>query len=147
MLIDTVIKNEKQLKIFLSYGLKGTPVLISILDCYSEILKKELATPGFPFKSSSSVIWIENDSKEVLSGICFDFLPDGKEAWINLSFTNPPYRGQQLNQLCHYYFEEECKKKGIEYVGSIVSVNNTARLNSAKKVGLEPLFYRTIKKL
>lgn len=146
-LIDKIIKNNKKIEVYLSNTLIGTPVLSSILECYSEIVKRNLTVPGIPFKNGSSVIWLQNEQKEVLAGICFDLLIERKEGWINLSFTNPPHRGQGYNKICHGYFEKECKNKGMLYIGSLVSVHNEERLKSAKKVGLEPLFYRTVKKL
>jgi GNAT superfamily N-acetyltransferase len=100
-----------------------------------------------PFKNHHRVVWLENANGMVLGGICFEYFQDRKEGWIFLSFTDPKFRGQGINQICHTYFERLCKDYGATSIGSTVSVNNASRLKSAKKVGLEPLFYKMFKQI
>ena len=125
----------------------GTPTLAPMLSCYGELLDKEWAAIGIPFRNTSSVIWIEDQDGQVMGGICYDIVTERREGWINLSFTVPEFRGRGINALAHSHFEQECKLRGMIYIGSIVSTENVQRLRSAEKVGLEPLFYRMIKRL
>lgn len=135
------------IEIFQSDVIVGTPPLLLMFECYMELLNKNWTTSGVPFKNTSHVIWIENSDKQVMGGICYEYLLDRQEGWIILSFTNPKFRGQGINKLAHEYFERECLSKNMIFIGSIVSTENHQRIQSAKKVGLEPLFYRMIKRL
>ena len=62
--------------------------------------------------------------------------------WLVLSFTEPEFRGRGLNQICHQYYEEDCKKLGAVMLSSLVAVDNKSRIKSAAKVGMYPKFYR-----
>jgi GNAT superfamily N-acetyltransferase len=106
-----------------------------------------MATSVIPFRNVSSVIWLEDTEKRILGGIVYEIISDRQEGWIDLSFTDPNFRNMGVNTACHEILYKILKNKGIISVGSTVSVKNTSRLASAKKVGLEPLYYRMFKKL
>ena len=145
--IKQINKNGKNIFVFDSPVIAETPPYKLIFQCYNELLDKDMTMHNIPFRNNSSVIWIENDKQEVLGGIVYDFIPDRYEGWICLSFTDPKYRGKGINAMMHTELYALLRKKGAVSVGSHVSINNQARLNSAKKVGLEPLYYRMFKKL
>lgn len=145
--LDTVVHNNEQLHIYFSDPILNCPALPLILDTYSELLKKGWSTFSLSFRNSSMVVWAQNEENVVMGGICFDYVEDRKEGWINLSFTDTKFRGLGINQLCHPYFENICKKRGAISIGSIVALENTSRLKSALKVGFTPKFYRMNKTL
>jgi RimJ/RimL family protein N-acetyltransferase len=117
------------------------------MQCFNELLEKDMTVSMIPFRNISSVIWLENTKKEILGGIVYEIFTDRKEGWITLSFTNPSFRNNGVNTACHNILYKILKDKGMISVGSVVSVKNESRLASAKKVGLEPLYYRMVKKL
>jgi GNAT superfamily N-acetyltransferase len=145
--LDTPVHNGEPLDVYFNESLLNCPALPLILDTYSELLKKDWSTFSLSFRNSSMVVWVENQQNTILGGICFDYVEERKEGWINLSFTDPNFRGRGINQLCHRYFENLCKKRGAHSIGSIVALDNTDRLKSALKVGFMPKYYRMNKNL
>lgn len=145
--LDTMEHHGEQLVIFFKDTLNDSPALPLILETYSELLKAGFAQFSIPFKNNSKVVWLENNNSVVLGGICFDYFQERREGWIYLSFTDTRFRGQGINQICHTYFEKICKDAGAVSIGSTVSINNINRLKSAKKVGLEPAYYKMFKSI
>ena len=124
-----------------------TPPFKLMFECYLELLQNGQTSEIMPWRNSSLIIWVQNLEKEILGGICYDFVNDRKEGWINFTFTSPDHRRKGINSLCYSYFEQECIKKGMSAISGVISVSNTAALNSAKKVGRTPEFYRVSKRL
>lgn len=145
--LGTMEHHGQQLVILFKETLHDSPALPLILDTYSELLKAGFAQFAIPFRNNSKVVWLQNTDGVVLGGICFDYFQDRREGWIYLSFTDPKFRGQGINQICHTHFEKICKDYGAVSIGSSVAINNTSRLKSAKKVGLEPAFYKMFKSI
>jgi hypothetical protein len=144
--IDTIVSDNKQLDVWFNDSLIGCPALPLILSTQSEIMKNGYSTLHLAFRNNSLVVWIQ-DQDIVMGGICFEYIAERKESWINLSFTDEQFRGQGINQLCHLYFEKISKDKGALSIGSVVSTENISRLKSALKVGFKPKFYRMSKDL
>lgn len=144
--IDTIVSDNKQLDVWFNDSLIGCPALPLILSTQSEIMKNGYSTLHLAFRNNSLVVWIQ-DQDIVMGGICFEYIAERKESWINLSFTDEQFRGQGINQLCHTYFEKISKEKGALSIGSVVSTENISRLKSALKVGFKPKFYRMSKDL
>ena len=145
--LGTVDHHGEKLVVLFKESLHDSSALPLILETYSELLKAGLAQFSIPFGNNTKVVWLENNNGVVLGGICFDYLQDRKEGWICLSFTDTKFRGQGINQICHTYFEQICKDAGAVSIGSTVSINNINRLKSAKKVGLEPTYYKMFKSI
>lgn len=146
-LLKQVNRNGKIINVYNSDSIAETPPFKLIFQCYNELLEKNLAIHNVPFKPSSSVVWLENENKEILGGIVYEYYSEKNEGWICISFTDPKFRGKGVNAAAHTELYEILRAKGAVSVGSTVSINNEARLRSAKKVGLEPLYYRMYKKL
>lgn len=147
MKIDTLVLNGKTVDAFNSHSLAQSPPFKLIVQCFNELLEKDMAMCAMPFRNTSSVLWLEDTEQNILGGIVYEIIADRQEGWIFLSFTSPEFRNQGINTVCHEVLYKILRDKGAMSVGSIVSVNNESRLASAKKVGLEPLYYRMFKKL
>lgn len=147
MKIDTLVLNGKTVDAFNSHMLAQSPPFKLTVQCFNELLEEDMAMCLVPFRNASSVIWLEDTEQNILGGIVYEIITDRQEGWIFLSFTSPKFRNQGINTLCHEVLYKILRDKGIVSVGSTVSVNNKSRLASAKKVGLEPLYYRMFKKL
>jgi hypothetical protein len=145
--LSTTVHNNEHLDVYFSESLVNCPALPLILDTYSELLKMDWSTFSLSFRNNSMAVWVQNNQGTILGGICFDYVEERKEGWINLSFTDSNFRGRGINQLCHTYFETLCKKRGAQSIGSIVAIDNTSRLKSALKVGFTPKYYRMNKNL
>lgn len=145
--LDTTVHNNEHLDVYFSESLVNCPAMPLLLDTYSELLKKDWSTYILSFRNSSMAVWVQNNQNTILGGICFDYVEERKEGWINLSFTDSKFRGHGINQLCHTYFENICKKRGATSIGSIVALENTSRLKSALKVGFKPRYYRMNKNI
>jgi len=138
---------DNNLELWHSETIAWTPALTLFLKVYAETIDRGLGLNQIHFKNSNRVVWIQNSEKVVLGGICYEYSPENQMGWIVLSFTDPSYRGQGVNSLCHQAFEDDCKSLGAISIGSTVSVGNESRLKSAAKVGLLPKFYRMYKKI
>jgi RimJ/RimL family protein N-acetyltransferase len=145
--IDTILLNNEKVNVFNANSIVQSPPFKLVLQCFNELLEKDMTMATMPFRNVSSVLWLENFEKRILGGIVYEIVVDRQEGWIFLSFTDPEFRNQGINTACHEVLYKILRDKGMQSVGSTVSVNNVSRLASAKKVGLEPLYYRMFKKL
>ena len=146
-LLDTTVdKNNNPIQIYISQ-LSFSPAFSLVLRTYAEIVDKKLAPPHLDLGNTDSVIWAQNIDGNILGGICYKFEEDWNSAYIQLSFTDENSRGLGINSICHHYVEQDAKKLGYSRVMSMVHINNTARLKSAEKVGLKPMFYMMHKKI
>lgn len=146
--------NNLPVEIFISKTLTFTPVIGLILRTYAELLDKKFTIPNVKYlyfdkkkHKKTKVIWAQLDDGTPLGGIYYRIDKSAGMAWIILSFTSPEFRGQGVNALCHHYLEQDCLAQGIERISSSVHLKNEARLNSAKKVGMYPIFYTMYKKI
>lgn len=128
-------------------SIANTPVVAIFLKIYAEIIEKGWSNPTIPFTNRNSVVWAERPDRTVVGGICFEYDALINTGWIVLSFTDPAERGKGINGICHASFERILKKLGANKISSLVHVDNESRLRSAKKVGMEPQFYRMQKKI
>ena len=145
-LLDTISKDHDIIQIFISQ-LSFSPAFSLVLRTYAELVEKKLAPPNLELENTNSVIWAQKPDGNILGGICYSFEEDWNSAYIQLSFTAESSRGLGINALCHPYVEHEAKSLGYTRVMSMVNINNEARLKSARKVGLHPLFYIMHKKI
>jgi GNAT superfamily N-acetyltransferase len=145
-LLDTINKDNNIIQIYISQ-LSFSPVFSVVLRTYSEIVEKKLAPPQLDLDNDNSVVWAQKEDGTILGGICYKFKEDWNSAYIQLSFTAENSRGLGINAICHPYVEQDAKNLGYTRVMSMVHINNTARLKSAEKVGLKPLFYMMHKKI
>jgi hypothetical protein len=154
LLEKTTTTNGLPVEIWISKTLTFTPVIGLVLRTYAELLDKKLASPtvhlldfGEKIHKKTKVIWAQSDDGTPLGGIYYRIDKATGMAWIILSFTSPEFRGQGVNALCHHYLEQDCQKRGIQRILSSVHINNQARLNSATKVEMYPLFHTMYKKI
>lgn len=118
-----------------------------VLEVYLELVKKGWAHPEMPLQNGHRVIYAKYIDGSIAGGIVYAYHEQIRTGWIFLSFTAPEHRGKGINSLCHSHFEQDVKRMGALSIASFVHTDNTPRLNSAKKVGLHPQFYRTYKSL
>jgi GNAT superfamily N-acetyltransferase len=145
-LLDTINKDNDTIQIYIGQ-LSFSPAFSLVLRTYAEIVEKKLAPPHLDLDNTDSVIWAQRTDGTILGGICYKFEEDWNCAYIQLSFTDENSRGMGINSLCHPYIEQDAKSLGYTRVMSMVHINNTARLKSAEKVGLKPMFYMMHKKI
>jgi RimJ/RimL family protein N-acetyltransferase len=141
--LDTI--DDRKLTVYQSDNIVSTSPFNLMFECYMEIVAQGWTTLGIPFRNSNSVIWIENDLRQVMGGICYEIIDDRKEGWINLNFTSSDFRGQGINAIAHEYFESICRSRGMRHIGCVVHKDNVNSIQSCKKVGFKSDFYRMIK--
>lgn len=141
---DTIDKLGNEIEIWYSESLEHSPTVGSFFSVWTELIVKGWITSAqaFSFKPTLKVVWAQSKQGVIQGGIAYDYLEDKKLGWIWLSFTVPEFRGREINQICHRFFESDCKKRGATSIGSFVNVDNQSRLRSAQKVGMMPRFYR-----
>jgi hypothetical protein len=145
---DAVLKNGKVAKIFYSNTLTECKATKLILKVSIELIEKGFAIEnGISIFNMAEVIWAECDEIPI-GGICYYKYQHGVlQNWILLSFTDSEWRGLDVNFICHTELEKLTQQSGINYITSLVHVNNTARIKSCEKVGMKGEFYRMSKKL
>jgi len=144
---DTLDKLGNQVELWHSDTLAWSPAFTLFLRVYADTVDQGMALNQIPFKNGNRITWAQDDSGNILGGICYEYFSESKTGWIVLSFTAPEYRGRGINELCHEIFENDCKSLGANNLASLVSVNNESRIKSAAKVGMTPKFYRMQKKI
>ena len=144
---DIIDSDGNALELWSSLHLSHTPCFALFLRTFAELVEKQLITPAINFKNNNRVVWFQNNSGRVLGGIAYEFIQETLTGWLVLSFTDPEFRGQGINKLCHDYYEKDCKELGAVQLGSIVNITNQSRIKSAQKVGMVPEYYRMIKKI
>jgi len=139
--------NGNTLEVWSSPHISHTPCFALFLRTFAELVEKKLITPAIHFKNSNRVVWIQNSAGQVLGGIAYEIIQETQTGWLVLSFTDPEFRGQGINKLCHEFYESDCKASGAVQLGSIIHIENKSRIKSAEKVGMIPQYYRAIKKI
>jgi len=130
-----------------SAQLGGNECFPLVLEVYLELVKKGWAHPDMPLNNSQKIIYAKYTDGSIAGGIVYMYNEAQRHGWIFLSFTAPEHRGKGINGICHTFFENDVKRLGALSIASFVHIDNTPRLRSAAKVGLQPEFYRTYKKL
>ena len=138
-------KQGETLKVFWQETLNGCPAVPLFLKVYADLIEKKLTNNTITFSNKNRIVWVEIN-QTIAGGICYEF-QETKVGWIILSFTDPNFRGQGINELCHYIMEEDIKRLGGKKILSLVHIDNISRQKSAKKVGLIPEYYRMNKDL
>jgi len=141
---NKILKNGEIANIFYNNNLVGCNATRLILQTAGELIEK-----GFSIENSigifdsAEVIWAECNNIPI-GGICYCKQLQGVSAgnWIILSFTDPEWRGLNVNYICHKELEKLTIADGMNQITSLVHVNNIARIESCKKVGMSPKFYR-----
>lgn len=144
---DAKDKLGNSVEVWFSENLQYTPVIPLFLKTWAELVEKNWALPTFAFKTTNRVVWIQGTDGVVQAGIAYEYYPDQKSGWLVLSFTDPAYRGRGLNQLCHRYYEADCRRLGAVMLSGLISVDNKSALAAAAKTGRIPKFYRVHKDL
>jgi GNAT superfamily N-acetyltransferase len=139
--------NGDTLELWSSVHLSHTPCFALFIRTIAELAEKKLIAPTINFKNNNRVVWVQNSSGKVLGGIAYEFRPETLTGWLVLSFTDPEYRGQGINKICHSYYESDCKALGAVELASIVNIKNEARIKSAQKVGMVPEYFKMSKQI
>jgi GNAT superfamily N-acetyltransferase len=150
MLLDKKLKKEKIGSITSSKGLELTvwDAPLNRNECYSlfletlaELERKEwIVNPLIPDSWRYRVVYACLDQQPV-GGIAYEIQEEINQGWIYLSFVDPEFRGQRINELLHPFVEEICRQEKCIVLSSHVNLENQARLNSAKRADFKPEFY------
>lgn len=138
------------INIWFCQQLGGSRCMPLMLRTFAEIMEKGLSREYVTWGEGNrykAVYCTESDDSRVIGGIAFEYFPVRREGWIILSFTDPASRGRRINQVLHKYFENTVQQMGGTKIGSHVSINNSARLRAAERVGFKPAFFRMEKEL
>lgn len=95
---------------------------------------------------SCGAIFAEKDGK-IIGHIVYDVSRQPGALWIILSAVEESSRRTGIYHLMHKHFESLAKEFGKWYIASHVHIKNAARLKSAEKEGMKPIFYFIAKKL
>lgn len=141
------LKNDSVGKIYFSSNLADSNATGLMLRVYAELIEKKFSTTNsVAFDNNSNMLWIEVNEIPV-GGICFSIQQHISQVWIILSFTDPNWRNQGINQICQTELEKKMKKMKLTNLASHVHMNNTSRIAACKKMGMIPEFYRMSKRI
>lgn len=148
-IIDCLLINNEVVpfSVWESENISHTPAVPLFLRTWAEIMEQGFTEPMFIFKNANRVVWVENEEKKVIAGICFDYLPARKTGFLVLSFTDPDYRGKGLNKICHDEVVTIVKKLGGKTITSNIHVDNTSMYQASLKSGMKPELYKMSKKI
>lgn len=138
---------KEQIKVWSNTQLAGSKAMPFFLKTYAEIIEKDFGRPFIACDDVNTldVVFCTDMDDNFLGGLAWTYKPVFREGWMVLSFTDPAHRGRRINQVCHEYLERAVKDRGGDKIASYVHVNNTTRLKSIQRTGMEPQFYRMAK--
>ena len=146
LLETTIDKNGIEIQVY-SGKVLGSPAVSSLLRAYAELLDSKLASTQLDFDSEDFMLWVQYTDGTILGGMCFNVHKDWNAISLKMGWTEKEYRSMGINTLCHKWLEAETKERNLTRITSMVHVKNEARLRSAAKVGLHPLYYVMFKKV
>jgi len=124
-----------------------TPVYTFFLRQMAELIDNGLALPMTGWDDyTCGAVYAEINGK-IVGHIVYDTNKKPGIIWITLSAVEKDYRGREIYNMMHRYFEAFGKEKGYHYISSYVHVNNKERIRSAEKVGMNPQYYLMSKKI
>jgi hypothetical protein len=147
---DEIAPNGNKLTVWESEQMGGSRAMPLFMKTYAELMDSGHATTHMSWIDGNKihVVYVFDEvTQQVAGGIAFEYRVVAREGWIILSFTDPSYRGQRINQTVNGYFENIIRARGGYKIASHVHVGNTSRLKSAERAGLAPEFYRMAKRI
>lgn len=145
-LLETTVINDKEVEVY-SGVVSFSPAFTSLLRAYADLVDSKLAPLHFDFNNEDFMLWVQYTDGTILGGMCFGVDDDWNAISLKMGWTEKDYRNTGINTLCHKWLAEEAKDRNLGRIISMVHVKNEARLRSAEKVGLYPLFYLMHKKV
>lgn len=140
-------KTGQALQIFLAPTLGDSPVLPVFLKEYAALMEQGYAQYNMIGNNRTKAVYAVLDDV-IIALMAFDVSDDFiKTTWVNFSFVDPQYRNRGIFKILHQHLEEQVKAAGSKKICSVVHIDNTAILESAKSVGRVPVFYRTEKRI
>jgi hypothetical protein len=126
--------------------LEGSRALPIFLREYADLIERGHARPFTPHNDKSRVVF-ESKDDVISGGIVYNVNRVTKVGWIVFSFTVQEFLRTGVYTRLHRRLESILKEGGMTNIASHVHVSNTARLESCRKVGMSPVYYRMNKRL
>lgn len=145
-----VDKEQNQIKIFQTTTLAMSPIYTFFLRQMADVIDKNFGYPTTNWKDENcGAVYAEDKEQNILGHIVYsdEFVKSNGYLWITLSAIDEKFRGRGIYTILHKYFEAVAKEKGCWAIASHVHKNNLVRLESAKKVGMSPIFHFIGKKI
>jgi RimJ/RimL family protein N-acetyltransferase len=144
-----VDKAGNLLTVYKSEQLGMSPAYSFFLKHYAELIDNGQGYPTTTWNDKTCGVIYAMKADEIVGAIIYDREHPNADGgvWIVLSATSRASRGQGIYNILHRYLETTAKSLNKSSILSFVHVTNTARLRSAEKEGMAPIFYMIGKKL
>jgi GNAT superfamily N-acetyltransferase len=157
LLGNATVNNGLDLAVFYTPDVNGSYAASAFLRGYAEYASSglighyiPLLTPSFkhPVHAVFAIAEDKEKHKNVVGVIAFTVRTNLRQAWIELVFTPQRLRGRGISKILYAFLEKQCKEVlDIETVSGYIHINNTSMIQAAKKMNLEPKYYKMSKRL
>jgi hypothetical protein len=137
------------LTVYKTEQLGMSPAYSFFLKYYAELIDNGQGYSVTTWNDKTCGVIYAMQSEEIVGAIVYDREnPNAYDGvWIVLSAVKHTSRGQGIYKILHQHLETTAKSLSKSSILSFVHVTNTARLRSAEKEGMSPIFYMIGKKL
>jgi hypothetical protein len=97
--------------------------------------------------NNHKVIWVENEQKEVMGGVVYEYHKSNRQGFFVLIFTDDRFRGRHIYTLLQKAVEDETIKLGGTSIASMAHKDNIPRLKAGEREGMLPQYLRLYKDL
>jgi len=140
-------KTGSPVTVFLASTIGESPVLPIFLREYANLIDAGYAQYSMVGNNRNKSVYAVMDNK-IVAIMVYEIGEDiTKTTWINFSFVDEKFRGRGIFKILHKCLEDCVKTAGSKKISSLIHIDNTTMLASAKSVGRLPVFYRTEKRI
>jgi hypothetical protein len=132
-----VDKHGNDLSILHDVNLAGSDAYWFFIKHYAELIESGHATPRCNWIDSECGILYAVADNKIVGSIAYQESEDS--LLLLLSSVDKEHRKNGIFTVLNKYFEQLAKDKGKTFIFSTVSVDNTVRLESAKRTNFNPV--------
>jgi GNAT superfamily N-acetyltransferase len=125
----------------------GSEMYSFFLRQMADLIDNGHSNPTTTWEDTHGAVYATELDGTILGHIVYLHNVEKQMIWITLSAVAPEARGRGLYTLMHHYIEHIGKSLKCTSIQSVVHVDNTVRLASAKKMGLLPQYHVMYQKL
>lgn len=148
--IDTITdKLGNSLEIHHSESLVWSPAYSSFLRGLADLIDQKFRYPIRTWNDDTCGVFYAVQDNKIVGHVVYS-LDQGaasKTVWVIEGAVEPEYRQRGIYTSLYKHMEDYLKSIGCLILGSTVHRDNHARLASAAKIGMVPIFHQIMKKL
>lgn len=145
----TTDKLGNPLEIYQSPSLTWSPAYSAFLRGLADLMEQGFRYPVKTWDDSKCGIFYAMQDNIIVGHVVYNLLQaeDAKTVWVVEGAVELDYRQRGIYTELYKYLEDYCRSIGCLVLASTVHRDNKARLASAAKIGMVPIYHQIMKKL